>query len=168
MEIEGKTLLMVPILLPCDTQSPKKNLSTYIFDAIHRNHTRLQLMLISEVTKLFFHNVVHLDLSFFIEVTVFLPHNKNIIQTFLVMVAENKYVLLSRGVLFKISSSAFSKSSFSNLSASSKTCIKESPAVSQVNRYVNRSSELKQAEEEKQLHTKYFKVRSEKPLVFDR
>ncbi|KAJ0884593.1 hypothetical protein HanPSC8_Chr10g0435561 [Helianthus annuus] len=44
------------------------------------------------------------------------------IFTFLVIVAENKYVLLSRGMALRISSSDFSKSSFNNLSASSNTC----------------------------------------------
>ena len=44
-----------------------------------------------------------------------------VLLTFFVMVAENRYVFRSRGITFKISSRDFSNSSFSNLSASSKT-----------------------------------------------
>lgn len=45
-------------------------------------------------------------------------------NTFLVIVAENRNVLRSRGIICKISLSDSSKSSFNNLSASSKTCSK--------------------------------------------
>jgi hypothetical protein len=44
-----------------------------------------------------------------------------VLLTFFVMVAENRYVFRSRGITFKISSRDFSNSSFSNLSASSRT-----------------------------------------------
>jgi len=86
-----------------------------------------QLLIVSRKLSILFHSfarnpfILHGKQKHHADLNVYYHFNAYG-STFFVIVAENKYVFRSRGITVRISSSDFSNSSFSNLSASSKIC----------------------------------------------